>query len=127
MNPQDHKKVPAVGPRLVPVRFEFADAAAAQVYIAGTFNEWKPTSNSMVSSGGGHWHESAVLAPGVYEYCLVVDGKWMADPLAADYVPNAFGGRNSVFEVLALPHAVQPEKQTILFPKNTTKPKSKNV
>ena len=40
-----------------------------------------------------------LLAPGVYEYCLVVDGEWMADPSTEESVPNPFGGRNSVLRV----------------------------
>jgi len=39
------------------------------------------------------------LAPGTYEYCLVVDGQWMPDPLASETVPNPFGGRNSLLKV----------------------------
>ena len=87
------------GPRLVPVHFAFADATATRVHIAGTFNDWKPSGKAMSRSRGGHWHQDAVLAPGTYEYCLVVDGRWICDPLAKDYIPNPFGGRNSVVEV----------------------------
>jgi hypothetical protein len=39
------------------------------------------------------------LAPGRYEYRFIVDGEWMADPLAKDFVPNPFGGQNSLLEV----------------------------
>jgi hypothetical protein len=39
------------------------------------------------------------LPPGTYEYCLVVDGEWMPDPLVKDTVLNPFGGRNSVLKV----------------------------
>ena len=31
--------------------------------------------------------------------CVVVDGKWMPDPLAKETVPNPFGGRNSLLKV----------------------------
>ena len=40
-----------------------------------------------------------------YEYCLVVDGRWMPDPQARETVPNPFGGRNSVLKVAGLPEA----------------------
>jgi hypothetical protein len=36
---------------------------------------------------------------GIYEYCLVVDGSWIPDPLALEHVPNPFGGKNSILEV----------------------------
>jgi Glycogen recognition site of AMP-activated protein kinase len=41
----------------------------------------------------------AFLEPGTYEYCFVVDGKWIPDPLAKEMVPNPFGSRNSVITV----------------------------
>jgi hypothetical protein len=39
------------------------------------------------------------LPAGIYEYRLVVDGQWIADPLASETVPNPFGGRNSLRKV----------------------------
>ena len=30
------------------------------------------------------WWKETALAPGTYEYCLVVDGQWMPDPLARE-------------------------------------------
>jgi hypothetical protein len=47
------------------------------------------------------------LAPGTYEYCLVVDGQWMPDPLAKETVPNPFGGRNSVLKVAMIGNSVE--------------------
>ena len=45
------------------------------------------------------------MAPGTYEYCFVVDGQWMPDPLARESVPNPFGGRNSILQVATSPEA----------------------
>jgi 1,4-alpha-glucan branching enzyme len=87
--------------KLQPVRFEFTDAAAATVGVAGTFNNWHPEAKPMHSLGNGHWLKETTLAPGTYEYCLVVDGKYIPDQLANETVPNPFGGRNSVLKVLA--------------------------
>ena len=53
----------------------------------------------MVSVGDGRWLKQLVLAPGVYEYRLVVDGEWMPDPLASETAPNPFGETNSVLRV----------------------------
>jgi hypothetical protein len=89
-------------PRLVAVNFKFTDLTATTVSVAGTFNDWHPTTKSMYSSGSGHWLKEAFLAPGTYEYCLVVDGQWRQDPLAKESVANPFGGRNSVLKVLSL-------------------------
>ena len=85
--------------QLVPVNFEFTHPTAQSVAIAGTFNDWHPTTKSMRDSGNGHWLKEAFLRPGSYEYCLVVDDEWMADPLAKDQVPNSFGGTNSILTV----------------------------
>lgn len=89
----------------VRVRFEFTDPKALAVSVAGTFNDWNPTSRCMFSAGNGQWLKEADLAPGVYEYSLVVDGRWMPDPLARESVPNPFGGRNSVLKVSCSPAA----------------------
>jgi 1,4-alpha-glucan branching enzyme len=63
---------PNAGPRLVPVRFEFTHPTAIAVSVAGTFNGWQPTTKSMHPSGDGYWQKETALAPGTYEYCLVV-------------------------------------------------------
>jgi len=84
---------------LKPVRFEFTHPTAATVCIAGTFNDWQATTKPMHPQGDGHWLKETALAPGTYEYCLVVDGQWMPDPLASETVPNPFGGRNSLLKV----------------------------
>ena len=94
-----HKTVSSAGPALMPVRFEFTHPTATTVCLAGTFNHWQPEAKTLHSSGVGHWWKEMELAPGTYEYCLVVDGEWMPDPLARETVPNAFGGRNSVLKV----------------------------
>jgi 1,4-alpha-glucan branching enzyme len=102
---KNHDNTQSAEAQLVPVHFAFTDPAAVAVCIAGTFNDWNPTSKPMHSSGTGHWWKESTLAPGTYEYCLVVDGKWMTDPLARETVSNPFGGRNSVLEVASSPEA----------------------
>ena len=92
-------------PQLKPVRFEFTHPTATAVSVAGTFNDWHPSTKSMHPSGNGHWLKETALAPGTYEYCLVVDGQWMPDPLATETVPNPFGGRNSILKVADSPEA----------------------
>src|ERR1043166_5557403 len=86
-------------PHLVAVRFEFTDPSATTVCVAGTFNQWQADTKTMHSSSGGHWWKETALAPGTYEYCLVVDGQWIPDPLAKESGPNQVGGRNSVLTV----------------------------
>jgi 1,4-alpha-glucan branching enzyme len=91
--------------QLVRVRFEFTHPTATTVCVAGTFNHWQPEAKTLHASGVGHWWKETALAPGTYEYCLIVDGQWMPDPMARETVPNPFGGRNSVLRVATSPEA----------------------
>ena len=104
----NHDNAPGPALQLMPVRFEFTHPTATTVCVAGTFNQWKPEAKTLHSSGVGNWWKETALAPGTYEYCLVVDGQWMPDPLAKDYVPNPFGGRNSVLKVTSALPPVPP-------------------
>ena len=81
----------------------------------------------MHPSGNGHWLKETTLAPGTYEYCLVVDGQWMPDPLARETVPNPFGGRNSILKVARPPEAA-PLAQTDHLPlKSANKQKTHKI
>jgi 1,4-alpha-glucan branching enzyme len=102
-------KAPITDHHLVPVRFDFTHPTAINVCVAGTFNNWEPTTKAMSSSGVGNWWKETALPPGTYEYCLVVDGQWMPDPLARETVPNPFGGQNSVLKVASSPEAAHRE------------------
>lgn len=102
---KNHDNAPSAGPKLVPVCFEFCHPTASTVCVAGTFNEWRPEAKTLHPAGGGRWVKETALPPGTYEYCLVVDGEWMPDPRAPQTVPNPFGGRNSVLNVVGTPAA----------------------
>jgi 1,4-alpha-glucan branching enzyme len=101
----NHDNAPNDGIELKPVRFEFTHPTARAVGIAGTFNHWQPEAKPMHPLGDGRWLKETVLPPGTYEYCLVVDGRWIPDPLAEATVANPFGGRNSVLTVASAPEA----------------------
>jgi len=114
-------------PQPVPVRFEFTHPTASIVCVAGTFNDWQPGSEILRSSGTGHWWKETALAPGAYEYCLVVDGQWMPDPLARETVPNPFGGRNSVLKVASSPGAAHFADAENLPLKNANEPETRKA
>ena len=119
-----HDNERAAGPHLVPVRFEFNHPTATTVFVAGSFNHWEPEAKALHPLGGGRWMKETPLAPGTYEYCLIVDGRYIADPLAQESVPNPFGGRNSVLTVCASPektHLYDAEHSPL---KSTDKPKA---
>jgi 1,4-alpha-glucan branching enzyme len=81
------------------VRFEYEDAKAQEVFLAGSFSNWDPGATQMGLAATGIWGVEVSLAPGRYEYLFVVDGRWTPDPKATDYLPNPFGGCNSVRQV----------------------------
>src|SRR5687768_10241814 len=83
----------------LPVRFEFSHPTAKTVSIAGTFNNWDKEARPMQLLTKGRWMQEKTLAAGTYEYCLIVDGKFIADPLVKETVPNPFGGRNTLLKV----------------------------
>lgn len=99
----NHDNAPTAEAQLVPVHFEFTHPTATNVSVAGSFNHWRPEAKTLRYAGTGHWFKDTTLAPGTYEYCLIVDGQWMPDPLAHESVPNPFGGRNSILKVFASP------------------------
>jgi 1,4-alpha-glucan branching enzyme len=82
-----------------PVQIEFHHEQAQAVFIAGTFNDWRPTVTPMISRGGGRWTKELSLPPGRYEYRYVVDGEWLCDPAATEQASNPYGGSNSVLVV----------------------------
>jgi len=123
----NHDDVRSADLQLVPVRFEFTHPTARTVSVAGTFNEWHPTTKSMLHSKNGHWLKEAFLPPGNYEYCLVVDGKWMPDPLVKETVPNPFGGNNSILKVATSPDTAHLTNAEHLPLKNSNKPKTKKL
>jgi hypothetical protein len=71
--------------------------------------------------------KETALLPGIYEYCLVVDGQWMPDPLARETIPNPFGGRNSVLKVASSPEAAHLADAEALPLKNETKQKTQQL
>ena len=81
------------------VRIEFHHEQAQAVFIAGTFNDWHPSVTPMIALGEGRWAKELSLPPGRHEYRFVVDGEWISDPTATDYVPNSHGSSNSVLIV----------------------------
>lgn len=68
---------------------------ASKVYVAGSFNNWKPDALPMRKTLSG-WELSLYIAEGTHTYKFVVDGKWMPDPNNPETVPDGTGGWNTV-------------------------------
>ena len=71
---------------------------AREVYLAGSFNEWRPQELAMEKTEKG-WYLPYVLAPGNYEYKFVVDGRWMTDPDNPHKMRHAEQDPNSLISI----------------------------
>jgi hypothetical protein len=47
---------------------------------------------------GSKWYRALKLSPGRYEYRFVVNGEWVDDHKAKEFVPNPHGGLNAVLD-----------------------------
>ncbi len=88
---------------LVATPVTYIDRSARTVAVVGNFNDWDATKNVLTLIGDSVWSGNIKLAPGRYEYQLVVDGKWIADPGAQHSAHSEFGGTNSVMIVSPVP------------------------
>jgi 1,4-alpha-glucan branching enzyme len=80
---------------------------AKAVFVAGTFNDWKPDATPLHNHlPNSKWTVTLPLAPGHHEYKFVVDGQWCCEPGTKDEFRddpkccmNSFGTMNRVLEV----------------------------
>lgn len=86
-------------PNTTLVHFELPYLPANEVFLAGTFNDWHPAMFPMIESDDGSWQKNLQLAPGIYQYRFVVDGRWLSDPNNPHSIANPYGSLNSVAEV----------------------------
>jgi 1,4-alpha-glucan branching enzyme len=81
------------------VTFKVRAPRAKKVQLAGEFNDWDPNIHPMERDEDGFWKVRLRLAPGRYEYKLIVDGRWWEDIRKADSPLNPFGTRNRLLVV----------------------------
>lgn len=69
--------------------------------IAGDFTNWKPVALKIrKEQDGRNWIDCFNFAKTArVEYKLIVDGKWITDPLNPTKIDNGVGGENSYFEM----------------------------
>lgn len=80
--------------------FEIEAPAGAQVFVAGSFNDWDPSAHRLTDKDhSGTFRRHVYVEPGMIEYKFVVDGEWQIDSNCARWTPNRFGSLNSVVEV----------------------------
>ncbi len=93
--------------KTTPVEFSCHAPEAKAVFIAGTFNEWRPDATPLKRQADGQWRDTLALAPGHYQYKFVVDGQWCCEPGCEDEYngcqkccANEFGTMNRLLEVI---------------------------
>ena len=81
----------------VPVTFTYQPLTGGkhQVYIAGDFNNWSENATVM-NEDDGIYSVTLFLKNGKYSYKFIVDGKWISDDNAKDFVEDGYGGQNSI-------------------------------
>ena len=91
---------PEMPPGTRPVTLVYHADGAGRVEVAGSFNDWNPSSSPLHPVGDGAFRTVLWLPPGQYEYQFVVDGRrWQSDPLALLQRDDGFGAVNSVLEL----------------------------
>lgn len=87
-----------------------AAEGAGEVKVLGSFNDWKWENGTPMKAGKDEYKAILELETGrSYEFRYMMDnGQWENDHEADAYVPNEFGGDNSVITLEARP---APEKK----------------
>jgi RHS repeat-associated protein len=78
----------------VPVLFEVTAPNASSVSVAGSFNGWNSSTDSLVKNGDV-WTLQVDLGQGDHYYKFVIDGNWQTDSVNPFTVPDGYGGHNS--------------------------------
>ena len=101
------------------IRIQAPDAQ--EVFLAGSFNDWNPSTTRMERDSDGSWVATVSLTPGRHEYKFVVDGTWCCNPGGPEFeeacpghVRNSFGTLNCIIDVSgegSTSPAFQPEER----------------
>jgi 1,4-alpha-glucan branching enzyme len=78
-----------------------AEVAATEAHLCGEFNDWSQTATPLVRRDDGTFAVTVLLDTGKqYRFRYLLDNhRWENDWAADDYVPNDFGGQDSVVQV----------------------------
>ena len=86
-------------PSLKKVPLRIRAEGAKEVVITGDFTKWAKDKVRLTPAMSGEWVTLLELAPGEYQYRLIVDGEWRDHPEATRRVANSFGTQNCVLIV----------------------------
>jgi 1,4-alpha-glucan branching enzyme len=78
------------------VTFKLNNPDASEVFLAGSFNNWNPSTQPLKKDAKGIWKTVLMLPRGTYEYRFVIDSRWIDDPDSPEKTLNEFGSYNSI-------------------------------
>lgn len=81
------------------VEFNMRYAEGTRVYLTGDFTNWEPFMIEMEEVSPGLYRASRRLAPGNYEYCFIVNGSRITDPLNPSFNTDSYGYLASTFSI----------------------------
>ena len=84
----------------IPVKFTYQPLIGGkhEVFLAGDFNNWSQT-ETLMREIDGIYETTLYLKKGKYGYKFIVDGQWLTDENADEFVSDGYGGQNSVIFV----------------------------
>ena len=99
------EKQPSPTNRATRVTFRVpAEAGAERAELLGEFNDWSPAPMQPLA-GGGHELTIELESGHSYRFRYLLDGqRWENDWHADTYVPNEYGGDDSVIDLIAIDH-----------------------
>lgn len=91
----------------VPTTFRLPDIVGAEeVHVVGEFNSWSAVANPMEHVGDEYIARIPLVPGRAYRFRYLLDGeRWINDWAADAYVPNEFGGDDSVIDLSRHPVA----------------------
>lgn len=90
-------------------------SVGTRVVVSGDFNNWSDAEIVLSpDESTGVLSARVTLPPGMWQYRLIIDGRWTPDPYNPHCVPNPFGELNSIIIVPVPTDSVEPESfQTV--------------
>ena len=84
----------------IPTKFSYQPLIGGkhEVFLAGDFNNWSDTETPLTETDG-LYEKTIYLKKGKYTYKFIVDGQWLTDENAEEFVGDGFGGQNSIIFV----------------------------
>jgi len=86
-------------PKSKKTSFTLSELNAQKVFLVGDFNNWDQKKHPMKKLNNKKWKLEVKLPAGEYKFKYLADGNWVNDPVAHKYVPNIYGGEDSVVVV----------------------------